>query len=64
MLYIIFQAHDAYIFWEVEENIKSVMKNIFDMIKKDKMAEFSILKSSISYMKNSRITVFYVNSGE
>ena len=63
-MYIIFQAHDAYIFWEVEENIKSVMKNIFDMIKKDIVEEFSILKSAISNLKNSRITVFDVNSGE
>ncbi|XP_056021701.1 uncharacterized protein LOC130054813 [Ostrea edulis] len=57
-------AKNAYKFWEVEENIKSVMTNIFDMIKKDIEEEFAILKTSISNLQNSRITVFNPKSGE
>ncbi|XP_061171948.1 uncharacterized protein LOC133181472, partial [Saccostrea echinata] len=57
-------GYNAYKFWEVEENIKSVMKNVFDMIKKDIEEEFAILKNSISNLKNSRITVFDPKSGE
>lgn len=48
----------------MEENIKSVMTNIFDMIKKDIEEEFAILKNSISNLQNSRITVFNPKSGE
>lgn len=40
------------------------MKNIFEMIKKDIEEEFSILKNSISNLRNSKITVFDLISGE
>ncbi|XP_056009974.1 uncharacterized protein LOC125679922 [Ostrea edulis] len=57
-------AKNAYKYWEVEENIKSAMTNIFDMIKKDIEEEFANLKNSISNLQNSRITVFNPKSGE
>lgn len=44
----ILQGYDVYKFWEVEENIKLVMKNIFEMIKKDIEEEFFILKNFVS----------------
>lgn len=40
------------------------MKNIFEMIKKDIEEEFSILKNSVSNLRNSKITVFDLKSGE
>lgn len=40
------------------------MKNIFEMIKKDIEEEFSILKNSVSNLRNSKLTVFDMKSGE